>query len=343
MTDSGFDLWCGDALCAWQVDEGAIAKVPTWHARDYGVDLVSASTTISQLLPHGSADLACVHFKLLADIAPSVNVVLDLDFDDGSSHVLQTLPTGAWTPIDYQLVTPTYFQSVRVSIRKNGAGRAVLAQIQADKSSSVCAGIPPLGATNRPEGATCEAAAQCAGRQCNPRPRDAQLIPDLGNPRDVCTDCADDASCAVGQVCGLGWSAGFPEPFPACLVPPGLVLGDRCLSAGECATGACCDGICSTCCAGGPDCGPGVVCAERPRDASGVPLRAAFQCAPGASRGGALTPCLGNDDCASGHCAGATSLSVCGADGRRCAAPADCPNPDGNPCIALGVARGTCD
>jgi hypothetical protein len=346
VTDSGFDLWCGAALCAWQIDDGAIGKVPTWHARDYGVDLLSPSTTISQLLPYGSADVACIHFKLLADIDPSVNVLLDLAFNDGSSqssHVLQTLSTGAWTPIDYHLVTPTYFQSVRVSIRKSGAGRAVLAQIQAAKSASACAGTPPVGAINRPDGATCEGAVQCAGGQCNPRPLAAQLIPDPGTPRGVCAACAGDADCAPAEVCGLGWSAAFPEPFPACLVPSGLLLGDRCLSGGECATGVCCGGICSTCCAGGPGCGPGVVCSERPRDASGAPLRAAFQCAPGASGGGPLTPCLGDDDCASGGCAGATSLSVCSADGRRCVAPADCPNPDGNACIALGVAGGICD
>jgi hypothetical protein len=343
VTDSGFDLWCGDTLCAWQVDEGTIAKVPTWHAKDYGVELVSPSTTISQLLPYGSADVTCIHFKLLADIDPSVNVVLDLDFDDGSSHVLQTLSTGAWTPIDYQLVTPTYFQSVRVSIRKSGAGRAVLAQIRADKSASVCAGTPPVGAVDRPDGATCEAAAQCAGGRCDPRPPATQLIPDPGDARDVCAACAGDADCAGGKLCGLGWSAAFREPFPACLVPPGLVLGDRCLAGGECATGVCCGGICSTCCAGGPDCGSGVACAERPRDASGAPLRAAFQCGAGASQGAALTPCLGDDDCASGHCAGATVLSVCAADGRRCAAAADCPNPGGNACTALGVAGGQCD
>jgi hypothetical protein len=343
VMDSGFSLWCGDTLCAWQVDEGTIAKVPTWHARDYGVDLVAPSTTISQLLPYGSADVSCIHFQLLADIDPSVNVVLDLDFDDGSIHVLQTLSVGAWTPIDYHLVTPTYFQSVRVSIRKSGVGRAVLAQIQAAKSASACPGTPPVGATNRPDGATCEAATQCAGGRCDPRPLAAQLIPDPGTPRDVCAACAGDADCGGGEVCGLGWSAAFFEPFPVCLAPSGLVLGDRCLSDGECATGVCCGGICSSCCAGGPECGSGMVCAERPRDASGAPLRAAFQCAPGASSGAALAPCLGDDDCASAHCAGTIALSVCAADGRRCAAPADCPNPDGNACIALGVADGRCD
>jgi hypothetical protein len=329
-------------LCAWQVDDGTIAKAQTWHVRDYGVDLVSPATTISQVLPYGSGDVACVHFSLLADIDPAVDVVLNLDFGDGTAGVSQTL-SGAWTPADYHLVTPTYFQSVRVSIRKRGVGHAVLAKIQATKSSSVCAGTPSAGATNRPAGATCETAAQCAGARCDPRPLATELIPDATVARGVCAACADDADCAAGDVCDLGWSSAFPEPFPSCLAHPALPLGARCLSDEACATGVCCGGVCSTCCASGPGCGAGQSCTERVRDTGGAPLRAAFQCAPGLSGAAALAPCLADADCASGHCAGANGLHVCAADGRSCAAQADCPNPDGNSCIAIGVAGGRCD
>lgn len=343
VTDSGFDLWCGDSLCAWQVDEGTITKVQTWHARDFGADLVSPATTISQVLPYGSEDVACIHFNLLANIDPAVDVVLNLDFGDGTTGVSQTLSSGAWAPADYHLVPPTYFQSVRVSIRKRGAGHAVLARIQATKSSSACAGTPPVGAINRPDGATCEAAAQCAGARCDARPLAAELIPDPTTPRAVCAACAGNADCAAGYVCDLGWSPAFPEPFPSCLAPAALPLGARCLSDAACATGVCCGGVCSTCCASGPGCGPGRGCTERARDPGGAPLRATFQCAPGLSGAATLTACLADDDCASGHCAGATTLRVCAADGRRCAAQTDCPNPDGNSCIAIGVAGGRCD
>ncbi len=342
VTDSGFDLWCGEALCAWQIDAGTVTKVPTWHARDYGADLVAPGTTISQLLPYGSGDVTCIHFELLADIESSANVVLELDFGDGAAPVSQVLSSGAWVPVDYHLVTPTYFQAVRVSIRKDGVGRAVLAKIQASKSSSACAGTPPAGATGRPLGATCEAVAQCAGGRCAARPAATELILDPGDARGVCTACAGDADCPAGDVCGLGWSPAFAEPFPACLPPPGLVLGDRCLADGECRAGVCCAGVCSTCCASGPACDPGQLCLERGRDASGAPLRAAFQCAPGASAGVASAACLSDADCASGYCAGDASLRVCAVDGRRCAASADCPGPAGSSCIAIGVAGGRC-
>jgi len=345
VKDSSFDLWCGDTLCAWQVDAGTVAKAPTWHQRDYGVELVGPDTTISQLLPYGSADVSCIHFDLLAKVDASASVTLALDFDDdGVTDATQALSTGAWTPVQYRWVTPTYFQSVRMSIRKSGDGQVILARIQASKATD-CPGAPPVGALQRPPGATCESALQCAAGTCRARPLGAELIGDPATPRQVCAACAADADCGAGLLCGLAFSPSFPEPYPACVAPPAATLGARCLEAAECATGVCCQGVCSTCCAdaGGPACGPGETCAERPRDANGDPLRAPFQCSPAGGRAAAQAPCLADDDCASGHCTGPAQLNVCAADGRWCATVADCPTPEQNPCIALGVAGGRCD
>jgi len=346
VKDSSFDLWCVETLCAWQVDAGTVARVPTWHERDYGVELVGPDTTISQLLPYGSADVSCIHFDLLANVDASASVTLALDFDDdGIIDATQALSTGAWTPVQYRWVAPTYFQSVRLSIHKSGDGHAVLARIQASKATD-CPGSPPVGALGRPPGATCESAPQCAEGACRARPLAAELIADPGTPRAVCADCGADADCGPGLLCGLAFSPTLLEPFPACMAGPSSALGERCLAAAECATGVCCQGVCSTCCAadgGGPGCGPGDTCAERPRDVNGNPLRAAFQCSPGGARGLAQAPCLADGDCASGRCTGTGTLSVCAADGRGCATAADCPAPQQNPCIALGVAGGRCD
>jgi len=345
VKDSSFDLWCGDMLCAWELDEGTIAKAPTWNEHDHGVALLGSSARISQLLPYGSADVSCIHFDLLADVGADASVTLELDFDDdGTVDATQALTTGAWTPVEYRWVTPTYFQSVRLSIRKSGAGRAVLARIQASKAAD-CPGAPPVGALARPPGATCESAEQCsaAAGACRARPLDSELIPDPSAPRSVCATCAADTDCAPSMLCGLAWSPAFTEPYPACVAPAARALGERCLQAAECTTGVCCQGVCSTCCAGDRACAAGQACAARPRDATGSPLRAAFQCGPGQATGAALAPCLGDADCASGHCAAGTILSVCAADGRTCALPTDCPFPDQNPCIALGVAGGRCD
>ena len=163
--------------------------------------------------------------------------------------------------------------------------------------------------------------------------------------RSVCSSCASNADCGgPGEVCGLAWSAALIEPFPACTVPAALVLGSRCLIDAECASGSCCGGVCSTCCptGGAPTCAAGATCAARAKTTDGKPIRTAWQCAPDGRLGAAGTPCLADDDCASGACAGGGVLSVC-ADGRRCASDADCPiGPPGNPCTAIGVAGGQC-
>ena len=76
----------------------------------------------------------------------------------------------------------------------------------------------------------------------------------------------------------------------------------------------------------------------------------ASRCAPtGSARRTAVAasppacPACTSDDCISRRCVAGAPLSVCGADGRRCASNADCPRgSSGNPCIAIGVAGGIC-
>jgi hypothetical protein len=187
VEDAGFDVWCGDMLCKWRLDAGAIAKVPTWHARDYGVELVGPSVQISQLLTFGSDEVSCLHFNLLGDIDETANVVLDVDFDDdGTPEYMETISAGAWTPVSLRLTAPTYFHGLSLTLRKSGSGRAALAQLQAAKSSD-CNGAPPF-TPDRPADAACETAAECASGTCLP-----------GGPVSVCaadgTICSTDADC----------------------------------------------------------------------------------------------------------------------------------------------------
>jgi hypothetical protein len=348
VQDSGFDLWCGDSLCAWQVDEGAIAKVPTWHARDYGVDLQGAAARISQLLPSGSDDVSCLRLSLLADVADPVSVTLELDFNDdgGPPEHTETLPSGAWLPVSYHVSAPTYFRTVRVSIRKRGEGHAAVAQIQIAKSSG-CSD-PPLFTAQRPDGAPCESTAQCTTGRCLPQASAELLLSDPTKARAVCEACDADSECGAGRVCGLGFVADFVEPHRRCTPAAAGVLGDRCLTGGECAGGLCCRGVCSSCCAepgaaAAAGCAAGQVCRERPLGPGMPLLRAAWQCAPGEGAGLSGAPCSSDGDCATGRCVGPATLTTCAADGRRCAGDADCPTTFlDNSCIAVGVAGGQC-
>jgi hypothetical protein len=343
IEDSGFDLWCGDTLCDWQVDAGSVAKVPTWNEHDYGVALVGSTARISQLLPDTSADLSCIHFELLANVDPSVSVVLALDFDDGAFEHTEIIPSGAWTPLSYHFTTPTYFQSVRISITKQGDGPAALAQIAAAKSSD-CTTPPPVEPLSRPPGANCEMTSQCAAGQCLETAIVEEHI-ENGFTRLACEACTVDSDCAAGSVCALGFSAEFLDGFRTCAPAAAALLGDRCLTGADCATGVCCGSVCSTCCTdgGGPACAGGDACAERAGYAYPEPNQRAWQCAPGAGHGAQGADCLGDADCASGSCAGGPPLTVCVYDGRRCATRADCPGPEKlNFCVAAGVSGGKC-
>ena len=343
VKDSGFDLWCGEVLCAWQVDAGTVAKVPTWNAQDFGVDLGGSLVSLSQRLTSTSDEVSCLHFNLLADIADPVNVTLDLDFnDDGTIERTETLPFGSWAPVEFRITAPTYFQVLRVSLTKHGDGHAVLAQIRAS-SASDCSG-PAISTSNRPLGATCESAAECAQGTCLPRALAEEVLPDPSNPTMACEACARDADCTSANVCGLGWSGLLLDGFASCTPAGSRVLGDRCLTAAECATGICCGGVCSGCCSdGGAGCPGGTTCAERARNSDRRPLRAVWQCSPDGQAGVANTPCLGNGDCVSGACVSGALFSVCALDGRRCQAGSDCPRlTDGNACIPLGAAGGRC-
>src|SRR5438105_10923360 len=62
--DPGFDLWCGDALCAWKIERGDIRRAPTWHEADAGVELVMPDTAIEQFTPVNSLDGTCIRFDL---------------------------------------------------------------------------------------------------------------------------------------------------------------------------------------------------------------------------------------------------------------------------------------
>jgi hypothetical protein len=343
LHDSGFDLWCGDELCSWQVEKGAVAKAPTWHESDLGVELVGDEVVMSQLTD--AANAPCVLFDLVADIDLDAGVVLEMDlYDDGEVDYSQRLPTASWENLSFLVAMPERFDGIRFRLSKTGSGRAVLAQIRA-RSESVCDG-PRLPQPVAPLGAGCWASGEdlvvddeaCASGTCA-----------VGGPLSaVCSGCAEDADCGDGQVCGVESRVeSFLSPYRTCVPAASRGLGERCAGDGECATGVCCQWTCSDCCAeDGRLCGDGADCVSAGGDGWVAP---AAQCDPGGGSRASGAACLTDADCASARCAGEGPLRVCGADGRLCEANADCP-PDGTQdgdefgtCAAIGVTRGTCD
>jgi hypothetical protein len=131
----GFEPCAEGVLCDWNVT-GDIASVPTWHALDRGTELLGAPVSLTQVVDPFTGG-PCVTFELIADVAASAAVVIELDFDDdGSVDYADPLPAADWTLLTYQHAVPQGARRLRVRIVKSALGRAVLARL--DLSSGPC-------------------------------------------------------------------------------------------------------------------------------------------------------------------------------------------------------------
>lgn len=327
--DPGFDLWCGDALCAWKLERGQVLRVPTWHPADAGVELVDPDTAIEQFTPVDSSDGACLRFDLISDVAEDAQVELGVDiYGDGSIERSFPIPTAPWKPVSYAFAVQPPFTGIRFEIAKHGPGHAVVARMRAFVAKTGCDGVPELTGGLAPLGALCRQGADCASAIC--------AATDFLAPAR-CTGCDPKlATCSGGEVCGVA-EPGPPEravPI-ACVAQGARELGEQCLTAAECATGSCNLGVCSTCTTDAM-CG-GTTC-QKTYD-HGPSL-----CGAGAHLAARGAPCAGNDDCASGTCSGAVRRQCL--DGRACATDANCPvdpNLMPGPCTTVGIQGGSCD
>jgi hypothetical protein len=157
LNDPGFDMWCGDELCAWKIEYGDVHQVPTWHELDEGAQLLGPRTAISQASPIDEQDAECIHFSLVADADEDAVLTLELDFmDDGSIEYSHEIPADDWETVSYHITPPTRYLGLRFRIRMEGEGRAVIAQVRAQEAYHDDCHSPPIelepGAEPREEG-----------------------------------------------------------------------------------------------------------------------------------------------------------------------------------------------
>lgn len=337
VRDPGFDLWCGDQLCAWKVERGDVRNVPTWNSGDPGVELLGDDVAIEQLSPVTSKDSNCLEFDLIANVDETAQVALNVDvFGDGSVEFTEQIPTARWKSLQFLLPIAGAYSGVRFELTKVGPGTAVLAQIEA-KTSKACDQFAPINPGPAPNGAACDSNAGCRSGLCG--------APSLF--ANQCVGCNGATPCASGDVCGLGDATSPVYGIPLECVPQNArQLGDNCFTDLECASGKCNAGMCSTCKADS-DCTPGQQCTQ-----ANWPLALGYaspwECGPGQHLRTSGEPCASDDDCASEHCAGTPRMQC--DDGRSCATAADCPfgGPDttnglqNGPCDTVGVQGGTC-
>jgi hypothetical protein len=290
------DRWCGERPCAWDVS-GRVERIGTWHSDDYAVALLGSDTTLSQANAVLDDDeTTCLGFSMIADISARARVFVELDFlDDGVIDFSQRIPESHWTRRTFLIRTPSWYEGVRFIVRKEGAGRAALAELRAHKATDCTA--PAVELLNRPAGARCQRDEQCKGERCS---------------RGACAFCRGDEDCGEGEVCGIASDGrSFAE---RCVRTGSAGFAEQCTSSSQCVTGTvCCEGVCSQCCPGSVACSDGAICKASSGPANATPFP--HQCAAGERKTPSRGPCLLPQDCQSGVCRGAMlECAICAED-----------------------------
>ena len=128
IDDPGFQLWCGEQLCAWELEEGEIRKVPTWHDHDYGVELVGSPVLLSQVSQGGAS---CVLIEVTSKIESGAMVSVEVDAD-GDGDVDWSVPVVSSDGFvsRAQKVALDVSDNCVFYLRKSGQGEAVVARLR---------------------------------------------------------------------------------------------------------------------------------------------------------------------------------------------------------------------
>ena len=139
IDDPGFQFWCGEELCAWQLEAGAVRKAPSWHEHDYAVELVGSPVVLSQQANRGFP--SCVRLEVIADVEPSSMVSIAIDYTgDGTIDWEAPVQQEGFRTVAWELHSGAAPQRDSIfSVRKMGESRAVIMQLRA---SSECETYP---------------------------------------------------------------------------------------------------------------------------------------------------------------------------------------------------------
>jgi len=130
IDDAGFQLWCGVELCEWELLEGEIERVSTWHERDYAVSLVSYPVVLAQEAKRVESSL-CIAVTSRIEPRAMVYVELDADGDGRIDWSVLVPPSDAFRYSSWD--APTLGDDGVVYVRKVGNGEAVIARLRASE------------------------------------------------------------------------------------------------------------------------------------------------------------------------------------------------------------------
>ena len=248
IEDPSFQAWCGDTLCAWNVEAGRIARVGTWHPSDYGVDLVETPTILSQVTGKPTSELldaealnvapadveavcaefaglylpdtndclwqvsssgsSCVRFEVTADVEDTAQVQIEVDYGADGS-VDHMQPMVASRWEPVSFLTSLPTWPGLVRFRIHKRG-AGRAVIAHFGVRLAADCVDPVTVDERPLGVACEVGAQCAGGVC------ASVA-----SWQACSECSDALDCDAGETCQVVLDDAHPNgAYRACRTAP---------------------------------------------------------------------------------------------------------------------------
>jgi hypothetical protein len=175
-----------------------VNKVPTWNDHEFGAELATTGTQISQVSNEGSD---CMEFSAVADVDAAALVKIGIDFDlDGTEDYTSPIDETHWHVARTLIHAPLgYGKDLRFVVRKEGDGRAVLAEIRLQRVTT-CTGARVL-LHGLPVGDACSDDTQCASGICCGRTDvpdgDGGTATFLGS----CSQCCGNRACTGGATC----------------------------------------------------------------------------------------------------------------------------------------------
>jgi hypothetical protein len=191
LQNENFDAWCGDNLCLWETNEGAIKKVSTWHRQDFGAAFIKDPTIISQRVENG--DTKCFLFAITANVSADAALYFELDYlsdDLYDPEFSKRIWAPDWNQVKLDVAVPSWCTEFRVILRKTGKGSVVVASVF-DERYEECPLTVPDG--ERPAGMACESDDDCRSGLCEPPVESV----DAGDAS--CGNCTDTENCETDQ------------------------------------------------------------------------------------------------------------------------------------------------
>jgi len=263
LNNTRFDDWCENLPCGWRLDTGMVKRVPTWHRKDHGVELVGMPAQISQRA-NSSLPADCVRIDMVASSDEGAALELLLDFEDDRSidHRLP-IPPSDFKTHTFKLKPPVGYESLRYVLLKSGSARASVGKLSA-AADGECYGER----IQFDSGAACSADASCKSGSCldgycsgcahgsclegETCALDSDCIDSAACAGGVCRACATSGSCAASEPCTTSVQCAHGTCVEGALPSLGkratqhAVCGE-CRTDEDCSSGHCTLGFCGEC------------------------------------------------------------------------------------------------